>query len=331
MSDTDWWFLDLALVIAVTGLLALGLFTVAVPGPIRVLLGVPFLLFLPGYALVAILYPDESDGEYPTFDDENTGLKSPLVSDGGLESIERLILSVVASVAVVPVVALVASVTPWGITARPVIVGIALVTVLLSLFAIVQRYRCPPERRFSLSPSPSALLFSPDRDSFGRSAPNPAVYNVIFLGAIVLLLVSAGFAVANPPEHDGYTEFYMETEEVDGETEVIYDDALNAGESQPMTVYVTNEEHEERSYTTVAVLQQVSYEEDGVTVHEEDVLTSESTTVADGETNEQTLEIEPTMTGDDLRLVFLLYEGEPPEEPTEENAYRTIELPITVS
>ncbi|WP_306054408.1 DUF1616 domain-containing protein [Natronococcus wangiae] len=330
MSNSDWWFLDLALVIAVTGLATFGLFT-DVSGPVRILLGIPLLLFLPGYALVAVFYPDQSDGEYQAFDDEKTARRGPLLSSGGLESIERFVLSIVASVAIVPAVTLVTSATPWGITVRPVLAGIALVTILLSLLAIVQRYRCPPERRFSLSPSGSSLLFSADRDSFGRSAPSPTLYNAIFLVALLALLATAGFAVANPPEHDGYTEFYIETEEVDGDTEVMYNDSLSAGESQSVTAYITNEEHEERSYTTVAALQQVSYEDDGVTVHEQDVLATESATVANGETHEQTLEIEPTMTGEDLRLVLYLYEGEPPEEPSEENAYRTIELPVTVS
>lgn len=330
MSDSDWWFLDLALIIAVTGLVTFGLF-IGVPGPVRILLGIPFLLFLPGYALVAVLYPDSSDDEYQSFDDEKTTRRGPLLSSGGLEPIERFVLSVVASVAIVPAVTLVSSATPWGITVRPIVAGVALATIVFSLLAIVQRYRCPPERRFALSLSGSFLLFSADRSAYGRSAPSPVLYNAIFLGALVVLLATAGFAVANPPEHDGYTEFYLETEEVNGEMEVMYDDSLSAGESQSVTAYIANEEHEERSYTTVVALQQVSYEDDSVTVHEQDVLASESATVTNGETREQTLEFEPTRTGDDLRLVLYLYEGEPPEGPTGENAYRTIELPVTVS
>lgn len=330
MSDTDWWFLDLALVIAVTGLVTFGLFT-AVSGLVRILVGIPLLLFLPGYALVAILYPDESDGEYPTFDDEKTGLQSPLLSDGGLESIERIVLSVIASVAIVPAVTLVTTITPWGITLRPVLAGISLVTVLLSVLAIVQRYRCPPEQRFSLSLSPSALLFTSGRNSFGKSAPDPTVYNALFAVALLVLVASAGFAVANPPQHDNYTEFYLETQEVDGDRQLIYNESFNKGESQPVTVHITNEEHEKQSYTTVAVLQQVSYGNDSVTVHKQNVLTSKSATVQDGATHNQTLTVSPTMTGDNLRLVLLLYKGEPPAEPSEKNAYRAIRLPITVS
>ncbi len=36
------------------------------------------------------------------------------------------------------------------------------------------------------------------------------------------------------------------------------------------------------------------------------------------------------MQGDDLRLTLLLYNGEPPAEPTADNAYRVARLPIEV-
>lgn len=331
MSNSDWWLLDLALVIAVTGFVTFGLFT-SLSGPIRILLGIPLLLFLPGYAFVAVLYPDAPDDEYRPFDEEPSGRDRRLLPSGGIGTIERIALSIVASIAIVPAVTLVASASPWGITVQPVLAGIALATVVLSLLAIVHRSRYPPEQRFALSLSESSLLFSAERDSYGRSAPSPTLYNGIFLIALLVLLATAGFAVATgPPDHDGYTEFQLETEEVDGEMETMYDDSLSAGESHSVTAYITNEEHEESTYTTVAALQQVSYEDDGVTVHEQDVLASESATVPDGETHEQTLEVEPTMTGDDLRLVLYLYEGDAPDEPTDDNAYRTIELPVTVS
>lgn len=41
-------------------------------------------------------------------------------------------------------------------------------------------------------------------------------------------------------------------------------------------------------------------------------------------------EITPTMTGENLRLTYLLYKGDPPEEPTKENSYRDLHLWITV-
>ncbi|MFU8866943.1 DUF1616 domain-containing protein [Natronococcus sp.] len=330
MSDSDWWFFDLALVIAVTGLATFGLFT-PISGPIRVLLGLPLLLFLPGYAFISVLYPDASNAEYQAFDDETQGSTRSTLNNGGLQPIERFVLSLVASIAIVPAVALVSTVTPWGIAILPVLAGTAFVTIALSLAGIVQRYRCPPDRRFTPSISGAPLLFSNTGDSFGRSDPSARPYNVMFLAALLVLAVVAGFAVASPPDHDSYTEFYLETEEVDGDTEYLYDETLSAGESQSVTVFIANEEHEERSYETVVALQDVSYDNDSVSVNDQDVLTTDSATVAHGETHEQPLEFEPTITGDDVRLVLYLYEGEAPDDPDGESAYRTIKLPVTVS
>ncbi|MFC4247084.1 DUF1616 domain-containing protein [Natribaculum luteum] len=326
MSDKDWWFVDLAAVVAITGGLAFGLLS-GVEGVGRIALSIPLVLFLPGYALVAVLFPDEADSEYRPFDDEKTGLRNPLLVDGGLDAVERFILSIVLSVALVPAIALFTTVTPGGIALRSVLVGIALTTIVLTLVAIVARYGCPPERRFSIALSPPFFF----RDvSSPYESTSTRRYNVAIAVSLLLLLASVGFAIANPPPHDGFTEFNVETANVTGETETMYDDSYTVGNAQNLTVSITNQEHRETTYTTVVVLQRVSYD-DGVTVHEEDHLATEPVTVADGATREQTLEVTPTMAGDDLRLVVLLYEGEPPAEPSEENAYRALHLPIEVA
>jgi uncharacterized membrane protein len=41
--------------------------------------------------------------------------------------------------------------------------------------------------------------------------------------------------------------------------------------------------------------------------------------------------VTPTLTGQRLRLAYLLYRGSPPPDPTVENAYREVHLWINVS
>lgn len=328
MNDTDWWFLDLAIVIATTGALAFGL-DAGTTGAFRVLLAIPLVLFLPGYALVALLFPDEPSGEYRPFDDEKTGLQNPLAG-GGLESIERFVLSIVTSVALVAAITLVSSATPRGIVLETVLWGIALFTVVFALLAIVARYRFPPEQRYVPSPAMGSLFFVRRRpDPYGSADPRP--FNVAIVVGILLLIASTGFALANPSDGETFTEFYVETDEVTGEVDTIYETTYAVGEPHELPVTIANEEGREVTYTTVALLQEVGYNGDDVTVHREEVLATESATVSSGETHRQSLEVTPTTTGDDLRLLVLLYEGDPPEEPTEENAYRVIRLPIEVS
>ena len=59
----------------------------------RNILGLPLVLFLPGYALIAALFPAKSD----------------------LDGIERVALSFGLSIAVVPLIGLGLNYTPWGI------------------------------------------------------------------------------------------------------------------------------------------------------------------------------------------------------------------------
>ncbi|WP_339104324.1 DUF1616 domain-containing protein [Haloterrigena salinisoli] len=331
MSDSQWWFLDLAAVIAFTGGLTFGIVS-GIDGVIRTAIALPIVLCLPGYAFVSILFPSESADEYQPFDRQKTGLETPRLVTGGLESIERFVLSVVFSIALVPTVALFASVTPRGITAETVLLGLASLTVVLSLIAIVARYRCPSERRFSPSVSAGSLFFSRERPrAYERLDPRP--YNLAIAVGLVVLLASAGFAAINPPQGDGFTELSVETENVTNvtdETETLYNSTYTAGQAEDLQVTITNQEHAERDYTTVVLLERTEGDGDNVTVAERDELARASVTIADGEAREQTLEITPTMTGDDLRLTVLLYEGEPPSEPTSENAYRTMHLPVVV-
>ena len=60
---------------------------------LRIILGLPFILFLPGYTLTAALFPRRTD----------------------LGSIERVALSFGLSIAVVPLIGLILNYTPWGI------------------------------------------------------------------------------------------------------------------------------------------------------------------------------------------------------------------------
>lgn len=329
MSGTDWWYVDLAAVIAFVGIVAFGLFA-DVSGLARVVLAAPLVLFLPGYALVSVLYPDEKAGDRRPFDDPQSGLQGTPSEGRGIGAIERFVLSIVASIALVPTVALVSTVTPWGIALRPVLAGLGSVTILLALFGIVARARCPAAARFSPSIRVGSLLFS-DRGRSAYDATNVTPFNVAIGLGLVLLLASTGFAIANQPEPETFTEFAVETENVTGDTETMYPSSYARGEPQELAVSIENREGRDASYTTVAVLQRVEYADGGVEVLESDELARESIAVPDGEGRSQTLEIAPTMAGDDLRLVLLLYEGDAPADPSTATAYRVVRLPIEVA
>jgi len=54
-------------------------------------------------------------------------------------------------------------------------------------------------------------------------------------------------------------------------------------------------------------------------------------TVSAGQSWRTTHEVTPTMTGENLRLAYLVYEGDPPQNPTTENAYRHVHVWVNVT
>lgn len=97
-------FLDDLIAIGVATVVLLATILLLPHSPIRVALGLPFVLFFPGYTLIAALYPRRDD----------------------LDGIERLALSLGLSLAVVPLIGLVLNYTPWGIRLGPIVAGLTM-------------------------------------------------------------------------------------------------------------------------------------------------------------------------------------------------------------
>jgi len=85
---------------------------------IRYMLGLLFVLFLPGYALIEALYPKEED----------------------LSPLERLALSIGLSLALVPLVGLILNYTPWGIRLDPILIALTILTLTLLAFSTYRKY-----------------------------------------------------------------------------------------------------------------------------------------------------------------------------------------------
>lgn len=324
MNESDWWYLDLCLAIVYAGG-AIFAIIVGIGGVIRLVIAIPLVVFLPGYAFVSMLYPDRG-GEHKPFDETQTGLHNPIPPHQGLTRTERVTLAVVASVMIVPAIALAAAVSPWRVSLLPIMWGIGLCTAVFALIGILMRYRCPPERRFA--PSIPRMGFSPEGKA-GRKR-HVATFNTALLLSALLLGASIGYAAIDPPDADGYTEFYVDTEEVTGDVEETYQASYVAGETDELTVHVANEEGHEVEYSVVILLQRVEYLDDEVRVQEEDHLATHALEASDGDLATESIEMTPTMSGDDLRLVVLLYDDEVPDDPDESSAYRELSLPVVV-
>ena len=327
---------DLTTVVALTILTILVVFLPVVQEtPLRVVFGLPFVLFLPGYAFIAALFPEagespidtEPDGDSETETDESGWAAG--VRDRGIDGIERVALSFGLSIAIVPLIGLVLNFTPWGIRLTPIMIAVSGFTIVAAVIAAVRRWELPPEERFSVPyrewlAAGRAELFEPD-DRID------ATLNVLLALSILLAVGSVGYAIAVPAEGERFSEFYLLTENDDGELVAAdYPSEFVQGEGQPLVVGIGNNEHETVSYVVVIQLQQVEHAGNETTVAERAELDRFETTLAHNETWHHHHEVAPTLVGEELRLTYLLYTDEVPETPTRENAYRDLHLWVDV-
>lgn len=90
---------------------------------LRYILGLIFVLWLPGYSFIKALFPAKPPVK--------TGKKE-------LDTIERVALSIGMSLALVPLTGLLLNYTPWGITLTPVTLALTVLTIIFSTIAIVR-------------------------------------------------------------------------------------------------------------------------------------------------------------------------------------------------
>lgn len=273
---------------------------------LRLFVTMPLALFLPGYALVSVLFPADAR------DARETAATASEARPRGIDITERLGLAFVLSLAIGPLVVLALPITEWGLAADSIAGGIALVTVVLAQLGVVRRFRTPDAERFRVSPIAGLGRFRGD-DNAVVTASSIVLVLAIGLAASALLV---GFLM--PVSGNGYTELALYSEDEDGELVAgALPSEVAPGESIPVTVSIENQEGEQQEYTVV-VQEQVL--ENGEVVDRTELRRIE-TNVSDGATARGERSVTPTAgAGETVRISVLLYHGEPPATPTNENA-----------
>lgn len=93
---------------------------------IRYVLGIIFVLWLPGYTFIKALFPT----------------KVPIqTSSTELDTIERIALSAGMSLALVPIIGLLLNYTPWGIRLTPIVLSLLALTIVLATAAVIREHQ----------------------------------------------------------------------------------------------------------------------------------------------------------------------------------------------
>lgn len=101
---------------------------------VRYVLGIIFILWLPGYAFIKALFPQ-------TLPFARALAHSLGTTEKNLDTIERVALSLGMSIALVPIVGLLLNYTPWGIRLTPIVLSLTTLTSAFATTAIAREYQ----------------------------------------------------------------------------------------------------------------------------------------------------------------------------------------------
>jgi len=307
--------------------------------PGRTLLTLGFVLLFPGYVLLAVVFPQASESTGSDRQDpEGSGTHNgPGAATSETKALTtdfsqgaRLVLSVPTSAAVVVLLGFAIRLSPFDLTLSSVVLVLSVWALLGTALAGSRRHsvtRTEEDARPGASRTVTSIRSRWASDSRVEMALN---------GIISLLLVSAaggvGYTLAHPSPEESYTELALLTEDETGE--LVADDypqSFVRGQSRALTVEITNREHQRMEYTLVVLLQRVTASNEDSRVTAQVELTRFGPTVAANETWQRRHAVAPPLTGERLRVRYLLYRGEAPESPSADTAYRSVHLRINVS
>jgi len=210
------------IVVAVGLTLATTLIALLAPsvGPARIGLSLAFVLFLPGYVLVAALYPRKGD----------------------LELVERLALSLGLSIAVVPLIGLGLNYSPWGIRLNPTLAFVTLFIVLAAGVAAYRRLTLPSDEAMGI-PLNLAL------PKWSRVRLADRLLWPLLVLALVGLGVGTYFLASSSTGSEELTQFYVLGPSGKAEE---YPRTVDVGDKFTLILGVVNHEGEEASYQVQA-------------------------------------------------------------------------------
>lgn len=309
--------IDLAAVSIGAVIAALVVTSFASESTLRLAVTFPLALFLPGYALVSVLFPAGAR------DASETAATTAESRPRGIDATERAGLGFVLSLAIVPLIVVALPLVGVALTATSIAAALVVVTVVTAQVGALRRLRTPAGERFSVSPI--ATL-----GSFGRGE------SAIATASSILLVLAVGTAVSAllvaflvPAAGGGFTELALYSEDEDGEIVAgELPSEVGPGESIPLTIAIENQEGTDQDYTVVVQEQRLEDRE----VVDRTELRRIDANVSDGATGTGERSVTPTAeSGETVRISMLLYADEPPATPTNENADETTHFWVTVT
>jgi len=203
---------------------------------LRILFGIPLVLFIPGYALIAALFPSGKD----------------------IDGIERVALSFGLSIAISPLVGLALNYTPFEIRLDPIVICLSILTIGLCLVAQYRRAQIPAEERFSVPYQEMKKALADEFFPAEGSSRIDRILSMVLLIAIVAAVATTIYVVVVPKEGEKFTEFFILGE---GGKAADYPTTLFTGTNSSLFIGVGNHEYRNVNYTVETYFMNMTFDE----------------------------------------------------------------------
>ena len=215
---------DMKIVLLWTALCIISIYTPVINQSfIRIILALPQILFIPGYVLLAALFPDSMD----------------------IDAIERIVLSIGTSIVITPLIGLCLNFTSWGIRLDPLIISLTLVIIVLVIIAQIRRTRTSPDARYTI-PVPEIRQTVQNEWAMRNGSRRDRILFYASIFAIGLVVLSTVLVITLPKQGEKFSEFFIlgENRTADSYPRVIVPDI-----SYPMYVGIGNHEFRTINYS----------------------------------------------------------------------------------
>jgi len=185
---------------------------------LRIILGLPFMLFFPGYALSVALFPRK----------------------GSVSTAERVALSFGLSIMSTVFAGLAMRYTPWGVGLYPILLALSFLITAASVFGLYRWQHSPLQECITLS----ARFALPQWPALSRLDKTLSITLILLVVGIIAVLCY-GYLVVIPREGEQFTEFYVVTP---GGEASNYPSELTVGKEATVVLGVVNHEGQETNY-----------------------------------------------------------------------------------
>jgi uncharacterized membrane protein len=268
--------MDLVIIIALS--IVMVPVIVLTTGIIRAILGIVFVLFIPGYALISALFPKRQS----------------------LGNIERSVLSIGASLAITTFIGVILNFTPLGIRLLPAVVLIICFILVTSGIAWLRRIRLPAGERFSLSFAAESM-----KSIAVYENKNSRLRNIIYIAAVVLVLgsLAAMYTISSLSNGPKANEFYLLSTQ--GTTEN-YTRTIHMGESVSMDAVIINYKPKPLDYVI------------RVEINGQEIASSDQILVNPNQKWQKQLSFVPQTAGNNQKVEYLLYNSDNTSTPIDQ-------------